>query len=227
MEDINFAGSKLEHKKLKTVAVIIAHPYDETIWAGGTILSHPSWKWFIVCLCRGNDTEVAPRFYNALKSLKSEGIMGNLTDGLDYKLQDEKLIERSILELLPPKHFDLIITYNPSGVNNRYFMHEQVSNAVIKLWDAGEIFTSELWTFAYSHGNMGSYPKSIETASIFRKLMKRIWLRKFRIITEIYGFEENSWEAGGTTVEESFWQYTNSQDAIKRINQLGEFKTEV
>jgi len=73
MEDINFAGSKLEHKKLKTVAVIIAHPYDETIWAGGTILSHPSWKWFIVCLCRGNDTEVAPRFYNALKSLWAAG----------------------------------------------------------------------------------------------------------------------------------------------------------
>jgi len=25
----------------KTVAIIVAHPDDETLWAGGTILSHP------------------------------------------------------------------------------------------------------------------------------------------------------------------------------------------
>jgi len=62
----------------KSVAVIVAHPDDETLWAGGTILSHPSWKCFILCLCRGSDTERAPKFYKALKILKSEGIMGDL-----------------------------------------------------------------------------------------------------------------------------------------------------
>ena len=67
------AGSK---KVTKTVAVIVAHPDDETLWAGGTILSHPSWNWFIVCLCRGSDKERAPRFHNALKILKSEGDYG-------------------------------------------------------------------------------------------------------------------------------------------------------
>jgi LmbE family N-acetylglucosaminyl deacetylase len=217
----------LEPKKSKNVAVIVAHPIDETLWAGGTILSHPSWKWFIVCLYPGSDTERTPRFYSALKALKSEGIIGNLDDRSDKKLLDEKEMEHTILELLPPKQYDLIITYNPSGVNNRYLMHEQVSKAVIKLWHAGKILTSELWTFAYSNGNLGSFPKSIETASIFRKLMKRIWLRKYKIITEIYGLEKNSWEAEGTTLDESFWQFLNSYDAKKRINQLEDLKTEI
>src|SRR4030043_341894 len=99
----------------KTVALIVAHPDDETLWAGGTILSHPSWKCFIVCLCRGNDKDRAPRFYNALKILKSEGIMGDLDDGPDQKPLNIKDIEHVILDLLPPKHFDLIISHNPSG----------------------------------------------------------------------------------------------------------------
>jgi LmbE family N-acetylglucosaminyl deacetylase len=32
----------------KNVAIIVAHPDDETLWAGGTILNHPSWKCFII-----------------------------------------------------------------------------------------------------------------------------------------------------------------------------------
>ena len=47
----------MDKKPPKAVAVIVAHPDDETLWAGGTILSHPSWQWFIVCLCRGSDKD--------------------------------------------------------------------------------------------------------------------------------------------------------------------------
>ena len=77
----------------KTVAVIVAHPDDETLWAGGTILSHPSWTCFIVCLCRGSDPERAEKFNLALSVLKSEGIMGNLDDGPDQKPLDETGVE--------------------------------------------------------------------------------------------------------------------------------------
>jgi LmbE family N-acetylglucosaminyl deacetylase len=38
---------KMNSEIPKSVAVIIAHPDDETLWAGGIILSHPSWLWFI------------------------------------------------------------------------------------------------------------------------------------------------------------------------------------
>jgi len=211
----------MDKKKSKTIAVIVAHPDDETLWAGGTILSHPSWKWFIVCLCRRSDTERAPRFYKALKVLKSEGIMGDLEDGPEQKPLDEKEVERAILDLLPPKHFDLIISHNTTGEYTRHVRHEEASKAVIKLWHAGKISTNELWTFAYEDGNMEYYPRPVENAPIYRTLTKRIWLRKYSLITETYGFEKNSFEAKTIPMAESFWQFTNSYDAQKWLNNGG------
>jgi LmbE family N-acetylglucosaminyl deacetylase len=35
----------MEYKnRTKNVAIIVAHPDDETLWAGGTILNHPYWR---------------------------------------------------------------------------------------------------------------------------------------------------------------------------------------
>jgi LmbE family N-acetylglucosaminyl deacetylase len=205
----------------KSVAVIVAHPDDETLWAGGTILRHPSWQGFIVCLCRGSDKERAPRFYNALKALKSEGVMGDLDDGPGQNPLEEKEVERAIIQLLPPTHFDLIISHNPTGEYTRHVRHEEASKAVIKLCHAGKISTNELWTFAYEDGGKEYYPKPVENATIYRILTKRIWLRKYSIITETYGFEKGSFEAETTPRAESFWQFTNSYDAKKWLNNGG------
>jgi LmbE family N-acetylglucosaminyl deacetylase len=213
----------MDRKIPKSVAVIVAHPDDETLWAGGTILSHPSWNWFIVCLCRKSDTERATKFYKALKILKSEGIMSDLDDGPEQKHLDEKEVERAIMQLLPPTHFDLIISHNPSGEYTRHIRHEDVSKAVINLWHAGKISTNELWTFAYEDGGKEFYPEPIENATICHILTKRIWLKKYNIITSTYGFEKNSWEAETTPRAESFWQFTNSCDAKTWLNQGGVF----
>jgi LmbE family N-acetylglucosaminyl deacetylase len=204
----------------KTVAVIIAHPDDETLWAGGTILSHPSWNWFVVCLCRGSDTDRSTKFYNALKIFKAKGIMGDLDDGPDQKPLDEKEVENKILELLPPKHFDLIISHNPTGEYTRHLRHEEIGKAVIKLWHTGKISTNELWNFAYEDGGKKYFPRPVENTSIHRILTKRIWLRKYSIITETYGFDKSSWEAETTPRAESFWQYNNPYDAKKGIFNL-------
>jgi LmbE family N-acetylglucosaminyl deacetylase len=208
-------------KFTKTVAVIVAHPDDETLWAGGTILSHPSWNCFIISLCRGSDTERAPRFYNALKVFRSEGIMGDLDDGPDQQPLDENEIERVILDLIPQKHFDIIITHNPSGEYTRHIRHEEVSKAVIRLWNADKIHAGELWTFAYEDGGKAYYPRAVETAPIYRTLTKRIWLRKYSIITETYGFEKGGFEAETTPRSESFWQFTNSYEAKKWLGSGG------
>ena len=205
----------------KTVALIIAHPDDETLWAGGTILSHPSWKCFIVCLCRASDTDRAPKFNKALKILKSEGIMGDLDDGPDQNPLAENEVESTILKLLPTRHFDLIITHNLSGEYTRHIRHEEISKAVIQLWNANKIFANELWTFAYEDGQKKYYPIPIENGTIFRKLTKRIWLRKYSIIKETYGYKENSWEAETTPHAEAFWQFTDPYDAKKWLNNGG------
>jgi LmbE family N-acetylglucosaminyl deacetylase len=208
----------------KTVAIIVAHPDDETLWAGGTILSHPSWKWFIVCLCRGDDKERAPRFYSALKVLKSDGIMGCLDDGPEQKPLDEKEVGRIILDLLPAHYFDLIITHNPSGEYTRHLRHEEVSKAVINLWYSDKISSGELWTFAYVDGNGEYNPRPVENAAIYRKLTKRIWLRKYSIITENYGFEKDGFEAETTPTAEAFWQFTDPYEAQRWLRKGGIIK---
>jgi LmbE family N-acetylglucosaminyl deacetylase len=211
----------MDEIKPKNVAVIVAHPDDETLWAGGTILSHPSWNCFIVSLCRGNDSERAPRFYEALKTLKAEGTMGMLDDSPEQKPVDIKILEQTILGLLPAKNYHLIISHNPSGEYTRHIRHEEVSKAVIKLWYTKKIVTDELWTFAYEDGKRKYYPRPEKDAAIYQKLTKRIWLRKYSMITETYGFEENSWEAKTTPRDEAFRQFTNPFTAVKWLNNGG------
>jgi LmbE family N-acetylglucosaminyl deacetylase len=210
--------------KPKNVAVIVAHPDDETLWAGGTILSHPSWNCFIVSVCRGNDSERASKFYNALKVLKSEGNMGNLDDGPDQNPLDEEEVEQTILNLLPEKHYDLIFSHNPNGEYTRHLRHEEVSKAVINLWNKSKITASELRTFAYEDGQKKYYPRPMENAAIYRTLTKRIWLRKYSIMRETYGFEKESWEVQTTSRDEAFWQFTNPFLARKWLNNGGIYR---
>ncbi len=211
---------KMDIKKTKTVAIIVAHPDDEILWAGGTILSHPKWNCFIVCLSRRNDTERAEKFYTALKILKSEGIMGDMDDGPDQKALDDDIVEKLILILLPTIHYDLIITHNAMGEYTRHLRHEETGKAVLSLWDSGKISTQEIWAFAYEDGNKKYYPRPENAAPIYRILTKPIWLMKYSLITKTYGFEKDSWEAQTTPRAEAFWQYTDSNDAQKWLNHL-------
>jgi len=201
----------------KNVAIIVAHPDDETLWTGGTILNHPTWHFFIICLCRESDEDRSARFHNALKIYHAEGIMGDLDDGPEQNPLEEKEVERVILDLLPSKHFDLIITHSRKGEYTRHLRHEETNKAVIKLWHSGKIVAHELWTFAYEDGQKAYYPKSIEKATLCRTLSKRIWLSKYKIITETYGFNKESWEAQTTPKTESFWQYVNAHEAKKTL----------
>jgi LmbE family N-acetylglucosaminyl deacetylase len=208
----------------KSVAVIVAHPDDETLWAGGTILSHPLWSFFIISLCRAGDSDRAPKFSNVLKILKAEGNMGDMDDEPDQKPLDDNTVEELILKLLPQKHFDLIISHNPTGEYTRHLRHEEVSRAVIRLWVNGKISGNKLWTFAYEDGRKQYYPKPVETANIYRLLTKHIWLRKYRIITETYGFEKNGFEAETTPRAEAFWEFTNTNEAQKWLKNGGILK---
>ena len=203
-------GYKEESKK---AAVIVAHPDDETLWAGGTILSRPAWNWFIATLCRSSDRDRAPRFFRALKALGADGKMSDLDDGPEQKPLAENEIQKTILQLLPPEHFDLIISHNPAGEYTRHLRHEEIGRAVITLWHLGKIPADELWTFAYEDGGKQYLPRPIKTAHIYDTLPEKTWQKKYSIITATYGFEKNGFEAETTPRAEAFWKFTNSLDA--------------
>jgi LmbE family N-acetylglucosaminyl deacetylase len=208
----------------KNVAIIVAHPDDETLWAGGTILSHPSWKCFVACLCRANDTDRSTKFFKALKVLKQEGLIGDVDDGPEQFPLEDLVVENAILDLLPAVHFDLIISHNPNGEYTRHLRHEEVSKAVIELWNSDKVSTDELWTFAYEDGGKAYYPRPIIDGTICHVLPHQIWQIKHDIITEMYGFAHTSWEAQTTPRTEAFWQFKKSNHAIKWLNNGGILK---
>jgi LmbE family N-acetylglucosaminyl deacetylase len=202
-------------KEIKTVAVIVAHPDDETLWAGGTILSKPEWHCFVACLCRKNDPDRAPKFEKALAILGANGAMGDMDDGPEQTPLYENEVENAILKLLPPIHFDIIITHSIYGEYTRHRRHEEIGRAVIRLWHAGKLTTDELWAFAYEDHERKYNPMAIESAPVFYALPHNLWEKKYSIVTNTYGFNTESWEARTTPKEEAFWQFLNVDLAQK------------
>jgi hypothetical protein len=147
--------------------------------------------------------------------------MGDLDDGPEQKPLDKTEVNGTIQKLLPQRHFDLVISHNPTGEYTRHIRHEEIGRAVITLWHAGQLSTDELWAFAYEDGGKRYLPRPIKTASIYHLLPEQTWRKKYGIITKIYGFGQDSFEAKTTPRAESFWQFSSSSDAQEWLDHGG------
>jgi LmbE family N-acetylglucosaminyl deacetylase len=199
--------------KTKTVAVIVAHPDDETLWAGGTLLGHPAWDTFVVSLCRGSDPDRSPKFFRTLRILGADGKMNDLDDGPEQIPLAKCDLEDAILQCLPSRPFDLLISHSPAGEYTRHRRHEEVGEAVISLWHAKKLEAGKLWTFAYEDGEKQYYPRPIKTAHIYQDLCEDIWRKKYDIITTTYGFPPHGFEAETTPRAEAFWHFADPDQA--------------
>lgn len=211
----------LKTMEKKNILVIVAHPDDETLWCGGTILMHPLHYWFIASLSRKKDRDRRPKFERALAVYGAKGVMGNLDDGAEQRPLNKNVVKKAILNLLPEQKFDLVLTHSPTGEYTRHLRHEEIGRAVIELWNEQKISTDELWTFAFEDGFKKYYPQAIKEASLHQTLPKNIWQEKYRIITEVYGFEKTGFEAKTTPKQEAFWKFENRIDAQKWLEQEG------
>ena len=197
----------------RSVAVIVAHPDDETLWTGGTLLCQLTWACFILSLCRASDEDRAPKFFRALNILGATGAIQDLDDGPEQFPLDPKEIEDTILRSLRDTQFDLVISHSPTGEYTRHRRHEEIGETVIRLWHEQKIQTDELWIFAYEDGRKAYHPRPIRSAHIYQELPGDIWQKKYDIITKTYGFPTDGFEAQTTPRAESFWRFTNSIDA--------------
>jgi LmbE family N-acetylglucosaminyl deacetylase len=186
------------------IAVIVAHPDDETLWAGGMILMNPQCNWTIICLSRKNDPDRAPKFFEALTLYGATGAMGNLDDGPEQKPLPQKEIETAIQGLLPPIHYDLIMTHSPAGEYTRHKRHEETGRAVFYLWEQNIIDASELWFFAYEDHDKILYPQAIPDADRIIELPEPVLSGKYGMITRTYRFSKDSFEAMTTPGKEAF-----------------------
>ena len=200
-----------------TCAVIVAHPDDETLWAGGTILMHPEAKWTVVTLCRKNDPDRSPKFFKALERLGASGDMGDLDDSPEQSPHIGSEVQNMILELLPSERFDLIITHGLCGEYTRHLRHEETGKAVMALWESKKLFTKEVWRFAYEDDDGKYLPRPVQDADLSIKLPDEIWQKKYDIITDIYGFGADSFEAKTTPCEEAFCCFGANKKSPKII----------
>jgi len=192
-----------------TVAVVVAHPDDETLWAGGVILMHPQWRCKVFTLCRGGDPDRSPKFHRALARLGASGAMADLDDGVEQAPLPSSIAQRTVSQFLGRQVFDLVITHAPHGEYTRHRRHGEVFAAVRRLWETGAIDTGELWLFAYEDGDGACFPRARTDAGITLALPQAVWDEKYRIIREVYGYAPESWEAQTTPKAEAFRRFSS------------------
>lgn len=165
---------------------------------------HPEVKWTIVTLCRKSDPDRAPKFFKAIKEFNATGYMGDLDDGPEQNPLSNAWVQQTIMELLPFGKFELIITHSTSGEYTRHLRHEETAQAVLELWKSGRLGAEQIWSFAYEDGGQKYLPRADENADLQVKLPEHIWQEKYNIITKIYGFSKDSFEAKTTPKKEAF-----------------------
>jgi LmbE family N-acetylglucosaminyl deacetylase len=185
--------------------VIVAHPDDETLWAGGTLLMHPDSRWTVVSLTRKSDPDRSAKFYKVMEQYHAKGIMGDLDDGPEQKPLRKIDVEDAIMDLLPSQRYDLVLTHSLWGEYTRHRRHEEVAKAVMALREGERVSAGDLWMFAYEDGGGKYLPRPAANCDVTIRLPPDIWRRKYEIITGAYGFAPDSFEAKTTPKEETFW----------------------
>jgi len=202
-----------EKQRIKAV-VIVAHPDDETLWAGGTILMHRAWKWHICALCRGEDPDRAPKFRRALEWYGARGSMGNLDDGPEQTPLATDVVRAEILSVLPGTNWDIILTHDARGEYTRHRRHEETGAAFLAIWKEGLLSANRLWTFAYTDNQKKQLPHARDDAHTAVALPQIIWKKKYDIITTVYHFPRTSFEARTTPRTEAFHCLTKKELAV-------------
>ncbi len=174
--------------------VVVAHPDDELIWMGGTIIGHPNWDWHILALCRAGDLNREWRFHRAAAELGACEHISDLDDSPILAPLSSNLEEiKQRIRMLPKKDFDLIFSHGQVGEYTYHARHVQTHRAVREMIESKEL-RGTLVVFAYTDFGGTALPRPDEHADISIDLTSEQFECKRRILRDIYGFVSGSFE---------------------------------
>ncbi len=102
-------------------AVVMAHPDDETIWMGGTLLSHKDWYWKLYVATHSKNDDRGKEFINAVDKFRKQGVstleyefLEVMPDVQEYEKINRTEVYRK-LGVLDLSSFGVIFTHNVDG----------------------------------------------------------------------------------------------------------------
>lgn len=197
---------KKEKQNKKEILVIVAHPDDETIWAGGMLLKSNDNK-TIISLCRKQDKDREPKFQKVCKMLGAKGYIFDLDDSEegDYKKISSEEIINPILEITKGKKYDLLYTHGKNGEYG-HIRHLEVHDTVDGMLNEGKLHAKTVLFFSYARErDVEGEPCHINSsADKLIRLEKPYFKMKKKLIKDIYGFQEGGFEVESSRDVEAF-----------------------
>jgi len=196
----------------RRVVMVVAYPGDETLLAGGHILSNPTWDWHVISVFESSKTSFRTRFFQALERLGATGEVLGFSSSDNPKTLHLKEAVASVVQDPEKGPLALLVTHSPKGECERLPGRDRIGRIVTRLWQKGENQLSDLWLFAYEEGVTG-YLYAADSSDRSICLPSDISAAKRNILTDVYGFAPDSFVARACPDEEAFHCFRNREDS--------------